>query len=169
MRRTVKCQFKGGVNLSPTLWASDPPTWVVEEEQIQVLALPSYFRIWPTIWPNLWYTKFLVQVLSFYTRDEEVNVMEAISVTGRNNKEVFVIIAISLIDWIQDNQIVRCFSNRQCFTTRLIENLVQMITSKKAERPHLVCSLGMKLPNYRGAGGLGVVPRSKALQWIVPH
>ena len=42
--------------------------------------------------------------------------------------------------------------------TRLIENLVQMITSKKAERPHLVCSLGMKLPNYRvlvgwGAGG----------------
>ena len=72
---------------------------------------------------------------------------------GRSNKELFVIIAISLIDWIQENQIGLCFSNKQCIMTRLIENLVQMITSKKAERPHLVCSLGMKLPNYRGQRG----------------
>ena len=44
--------------------------------------------------------KLLVPLLLWYTRDEEVNVMGIISVSGRSNYELFVIIAISLIDWI---------------------------------------------------------------------
>ena len=35
--------------------------------------------------PIFWHTKFPVQLLLWYTRDEEVNVMEAISVTSRSN------------------------------------------------------------------------------------